>query len=45
MLSCEVCDAQGNLLGSNLENARDFLLDAADALVVVCSLVYAGGPG
>ena len=27
-------DAQGNLLGTNLENARDFATDARDALVV-----------
>ena len=33
-------DANGNLLGSNLENARDFLLDALDALVVACSFIF-----
>ena len=33
-------DAQGNLLGTNLENARDFALDARDALVVVCSFIF-----
>ena len=33
-------DGNGSLLGSNLENARDFLLDARDALVVACSLSY-----
>ena len=35
-------DESGNLLGTNLENARDFARDAADALLVVCSfLTYA----
>lgn len=33
-------DENGNLLGSNLENAREFLLDATDALIVVCSFIY-----
>ena len=33
-------DENGNLLGTNLENARDFLLDASDALLVACSFVY-----
>ena len=33
-------DANGNLLGSNLENSRDFLLDARDALVVACTFVF-----
>ena len=33
-------DGQGNLLGSNLENSRDFLLDARDALVVACSFIF-----
>ena len=33
-------DANGNLLGTNLENARDFMLDATDALVVSASFVY-----
>lgn len=38
-------DENGNLLGSNLENAREFLLDANDALVVVCSFItYAEWP-
>ena len=32
-------DEQGNLLGTNLENARDFGLDARDALHVVCSFL------
>jgi hypothetical protein len=36
-------DESGNLLGTNLDNARDFLADACDALLVVCSfLSYAG---
>ena len=35
-------DAQGNLLGTNLENARDFATDARDALLVVCSFVWMG---
>lgn len=33
-------DESGNLLGSNLENARDFLLDATDALLVACTFIY-----
>ena len=33
-------DANGQLLGTNLENARDFARDAADALLVVCSFIY-----
>ena len=33
-------DGQGNLLGSNLENSRDFLLDARDALLVACSFIF-----
>jgi hypothetical protein len=34
-------DGNGNLLGSNLvENSRDFLLDARDALVVACSFIF-----
>ena len=33
-------DGNGSLLGSNLENARDFLLDARDALVVACSFIF-----
>lgn len=33
-------DGNGNLLGSSLENSRDFLLDARDALVVVCSFIF-----
>jgi len=34
-------DGNGNRLGSNLvENSRDFLLDARDALVVACSLIF-----
>ena len=35
---------QGNLLGTNLENARDFAIDARDALWVVCSFVYYTAP-
>ena len=33
-------DEQGNLLGTNLENARDFALDGRDALLVACSFIY-----
>ena len=33
-------DERGNLLGTNLDNARDFVLDARDALLVACSFVY-----
>ena len=34
----------GNLLGTNLENARDFMLDASDALLVCCSMIYSTRP-
>jgi hypothetical protein len=27
-------------VGSNLENLRDFLLEARDALVVACSFIF-----
>lgn len=37
-------DERGNLLGTNLENAREFALDARDALIVVCSFICAGAP-
>jgi hypothetical protein len=33
-------DEGGRLLGSSLENARDFLLDAKDALTVCCSFIH-----
>ena len=33
-------DETGRLRGSSLENARDFLLDALDALVVCCSFIH-----
>lgn len=33
-------DDAGRLLGSSLENARDFLLDAKDALIVCCSFIH-----
>ena len=36
-------DANGQLLGTNLGNARDFLADARDALLVCCSFAYAAG--
>ena len=35
-------DERGNLLGLSLENARDFLLDASDALRVACSFISYG---
>lgn len=37
-------DESGNLLGTNLENARDFALDARDALIVVCSFIFSNAP-